>query len=159
MAVTDTKILAEIAWFNEQIRHLKDIFVAWIKEDGHETDVFEENVVNNESLSGQYNTFKYTIVIDNKIKLYLEPYGIWIVAAKGRVNISGPSGSEKLVYLYKGGPATTIEIASGNHSEKTPHQQFNNIDEEGWYWYDDSAIRKMIKLSKEVFEYIIGRLR
>jgi hypothetical protein len=88
--------------------------------------------------------------IDKKINLCLVPYEIWIVAAKGRVDISGPSGSEKLVYLSRGGPATSVEITSGNHSEKTTHRDFNSIDEEGWYWYDDSTIRKMIKLSKEI---------
>jgi hypothetical protein len=159
MAVTDTKILAEITWFNEQLSHLKDTFVAWLKEDGHTVDVVEEKIDNNEGPSGQYKTSKYTMVIDSKIKVCLVPYGIWIVAARGRVDISGPSGSEKLVYLYRGGPAVTIEMKSGNCSEKTTRQQFNNIDEEGWYWYDDSTIRKMIKLSKETFEYLTGRIQ
>ena len=81
------------------------------------------------------------------------------MAARGRVDISGPSGSEKLIYLSGGGPVTTIEMKSGSRLEKTVHQQFNGIDEEGWYWYDDSTIRKMIKLSKEILEYLIGRIQ
>lgn len=135
MAVVDTEILAEIAWFNGQFVHLKDTFVSWIKEEGHEVDISEEKILKKEELSGQYSTFRYTIIIDKNIKLCLVPYGIWIVAAKGRVDISGPSGSEKLIYL------------------------FNNIDEEGWYWYDDSTIRKTVKLSKELLVYLIGRLQ
>jgi hypothetical protein len=159
MAVTDAEILAEITWFNGQILHLKDTFVTWLKEDGHNVDVSEESIVNNEGPSGQYNTFKYTMTIDKRINLCLAPYGIWIVAARGRVDISGPAGSEKLIYLHKGGPVTTIEITSGNHPEKTTHQQFDNIDEEGWYWYDDSTIQRAIKLSKELFGYLMGRLQ
>lgn len=155
MAVVD----AEITWFNGQISYLKNTFATWLKEEGHNVDVSEEKIVNNEESSGQYDTFRYTITIDEKIKLCLVPYGIWIVAARGRVDILGPSGSEKLIYLYKGGPAVTIEMQSGSHVEKTTHQQFENIDEEGWYWYDDSTIRKMTKLSKEIFKYIIGRLQ
>jgi hypothetical protein len=159
MIVSDTKILDEITWFNGQLVHLKDTLITWMKEGGHEVDVSEEKIDNREELSGTYSTFKYTIIIDKKIKMYLVPYGIWIVAARGRIDISGPSGFEKLVYLYKGGPANTIEIESGSYSDKTTHQSFNNIDDEGWYWYDDSTIRKMIKLSKETFEYLIGRIQ
>jgi hypothetical protein len=159
MTVTDDKVLAEIAWFNRQLLYLKDTFIAWLKEESHDVDVSEENIVNNEQPSGPYNTFKYTITIDKKINLCLVPYGIWIVAAKGRVDISGPSGFEKLVYLSRGGPVTSFEITSGNYSEKTTHQHFNNIDEEGWYWYDDSTIRKMIKLSKEILVYLIDRIQ
>jgi hypothetical protein len=159
MVVKDTKILAEIDWFNKELFYLKDTFVAWIEADGHKVEINEEKIVNNEGPSGQYDTFKYAIAIDGKIKLCLVPYGIWIVAARGRVDISGPSGSEKLVYLNKGGPVTRIEIGTGNYSENTTHRQFNNIDEDGWYWYDDSTIRKMIKLSKEIFGYLIGRVQ
>jgi hypothetical protein len=139
MAVIDTGILAEITWFNGQLVHLKDTFVTWIREEGHEIDVFEENITNNEGLSGKYNTFRYTLILDKTIKFCIVPYGIWIVAAKGRVDISGPSGSEKLLYLQKDAPVTT--------------------EEEGWYWYDDSTIRKTVKLSRELFDYLLGRLQ
>ena len=159
MAVLDAKILEEIEWFNGQLVHLKDTLVAWIKEEGHEVDVSEEKFEKKEEISGTYSTFKYVLIIDKKLKICLVPYGIWIIAAKGRIDIFGPSGYEKLVYLYKGGPATTIEIKSANYFEKSTHKQFNNIDEESWYWYDDSTIRKMIKLSKETFEYLIGRIQ
>lgn len=159
MAVIDVDVLAEINWLNEQLVHLKDTFITWIKEEGHDVDVLEENITNNEGLSGKYDTFKFTLTLDKTVKICIVPYGIWIVAAKGRVDILGPSGSEKLVYLYRGGPVTTIEMKVGDRSEKSTRSQFNNIDEEGWYWFDDSAVREMIKLSKEMFVYLLGRLQ
>ena len=159
MALANTKINDEISWFNGQLADLKNTFVTWIKEEGHEIDVSEESITNNEGLSGPYSTFKYNLVIDKNLKLCIKPYGIWIIAAKGRVDISGPAGYEKLIYLYKDGPATTTEIEMANSSKKTTLLDFDNIDEEGWYWYDNSTIRKMAKLSKDVFKYIIGRLQ
>ncbi|MDR2476345.1 MAG: hypothetical protein LBD18_00985 [Treponema sp.] len=159
MAVSKAQILDEIKWFNEQLVYLRDTFITWIKEGGHEVDVLEEKINNKEELSGTYSTFKYIMTIDKSIKIILVPYGIWIVAARGRIDISGPSGIEKLIYLYKDGPVSTTEIKSGSFSEKTARHLFNNIDEEGWYWYDDSIIRKMIKISKETFEYLIGRIQ
>jgi len=159
MAVVDTNIREEITWFNEQLVSLKDTFVAWIREDGHEVDVSEEKITNNEGLSGKYETYRYTIILDKTIKISIVPYAIWIVAAKGRIDIYGPSGSEKFLYLLKGGPATTIEIKSGNYSEKSTHSYYNNIEEEGWYWFDDSTIQKMEKLSKELFRYLVDRLQ
>jgi hypothetical protein len=159
MVTTDTEILNEITRFNDQLVHLNDSFVSWIQEGGHKVDVLKEDIVKNEELSGQYNTFKYLITLDNKLKLQLIPYGIWIVAAKGRVDVYGPSGYEKLVYLYKGDPVSTIEMKTENHYEKTTHKYFDNIDDEGWYWYDDSTIRKMTKLSKEVADYLVSRVQ
>ena len=149
MAVVDNNILDEITWLNRQLVYLRDTFITWIREEGHEVDVSEENVINNEELSGKYNTFKYTLILDKTIKICIIPYAIWIVAAKGRIDISGPSGFEKLIYLQK----------SENNIEKSTLNKFNTINEEGWYWYDDSTIRKMVKLSKEMFGYLLGRLQ
>ena len=159
MAVIDTNIVAEIKWYNGQLVYLRDMFVTWIKEEGHEVDVLEEKITNKEGLSGTYETFKYILTLDKAIKISIVPYGIWIVAAKGRVDICGPVGSEKLVYLYKDGPVITIETKTRNYSEKSTHKQFNNIEEEGWYWYDDSTIRKMVKLSRELLGYLLGRIQ
>ena len=158
MAVLDAAIL-EVEWFNGQLVHLKDTLAAWIQEAGHEVDVSEEKIEKKEEISGTYSTFKYVLTIDKKLKICLVPCGIWIIGARGRIDILGPSGYEKLVYLCKGGPVAAIEIKSSNYFEKSTHKQFNDIDEAGWYWYDDSTIRKMIKLSKETFEYLIGRIQ
>jgi hypothetical protein len=152
MPLADNNVLAEITWLNGQLVILKDTFVAWIREEGHIVDIAEENITNNEEKSGKYDTIKYTLILDKTIKICIVPCGIWIVAAKGRVDISGPSGSEKLVYLNKCGP---VETKNGEPA----HSQFNNIAEEGWYWYDDSTIRKMVKLSREMFGYLLGRLQ
>jgi len=159
MTLTKEEILAEISWFNEQLAYLRNTFAAWLKEEGHEIDISEEKIRNTEGLSGQYDTFKYTFVVDKTMKFCIIPYGIWIIAARGRIDISGPSGSEKLIYHYKGGPSSTVEIKSVGRCEKLTRKQFDNIDEEGWYWYDDSTIRKMIKLSKETLVYLMGRLQ
>jgi hypothetical protein len=158
VAEKDT-IIAEITWFNAQIARLDEMFIQWLKEDGRDVQNSERKITKQEEMSGEYTTSEYELIVDNALKITLVPYGIWIVAAQGRIDIVGPSGSEKLVYLKKGGPATVVEISSGSYPGKNVHRQFNTIDEDGWYWYDDSIIRKATKLGKEVFLYLLGRVQ
>jgi hypothetical protein len=159
MAVAKEQINTEISWFNEQLSSLNEMFVAWLKEEGHKIDYSEIDITKKEELSGEYSTKQYNINIDDSLKISLVPYGIWIVAAKGRVDLVGPSGNEKLVYLLKSGPTTTIEISNGSYHSKSVHRDFNNIDEDGWYWYDDSLDRRMVKFDKNIVVYLLGRLQ
>jgi hypothetical protein len=156
-AVKDT-IRPEIAWFNAQIADLNTTFVKWLEEDGHDVKNSEKKITNREGPSGEYATSEYTLIIDDALKITLVPYGIWIVAAKGRVDILGPFGSEKLLYLNKEGPVTVRKPSAGSYHEKGVYYDFNDIDENGWYWLDDSGLRKMVKVTKEVVPALLGRL-
>jgi hypothetical protein len=135
-------VSARIKRFNKRISSLKDDLTLWLAEYGYEVQVAEKPIVNNEKMSGKYRTFEYSITINKELTLNLVPYGIWIVGAKGRVDVYGPSGSEKLVYILKGSMDSI----------------FGKIDD-GWYWCDDSMERKLTKLSKNTFMDLIDRLQ
>lgn len=161
MAVSKESIESEIKWYNNEVSLIKEKFITWLKELGHVVEVTEQEVTNNEELSGPYKTSQYHLQIDRDLHISLKPYGIWLVGARGRIELLGPSGREKLVYFYVGGPATTIEIqdCTGKTIDKSIHRCFENVDEDTWYWYDDSSYRKVAKFTKDVIEPLLERLQ
>lgn len=161
MAVTREHIQAEIDWYNQQVVSVKNKLEQWLKEQGHKVTASENEITKNEELSGPYKTKQFNFVIDNDIKISLIPYGIWLIGAKGRIDISGPSGTEKLLFFFSGGPGMTTEMndGSGRIIERSSHKYFDNVDEENWYWYDDSTYRKVSKFTKDIVQPLLERLQ
>ncbi len=157
MTVSKEKIEAKIEWYNNQILDIKDKFVKWLKELGHSIEVSDIKIQKMEELSGTYDTHQFDLKIDNTLKISLVPYAIWIVGAEGRIEVSGPAGSEKLVFFLKGGPAltTSLKYEGGKQIESHTQKYFSNIDEKNWYWYNDSTYRKVSKFNKEIIEPLL----
>jgi len=161
MTVEREKIEAQIEWYNGEVESVKTRLMKWLKEFGHQVTISEQKITITEELSGPYRAFRYDFLIDESLKVSLIPNGIWIVGAKGRIDLIGPSGTEKLVYFFVGGPGISTETkdGSGKVIEKSSHGYFDNVDEENWYWYDDSTYRKVVKFTKDVVEPILERLQ
>ena len=160
MPTTKADIDREISWFNEQLDKVQAEFSRLLREAGHTVEVGSTSTTNQEELSGTYETTRYHIVVDGDLELTLHPYGIWLIGAHGRIDVKGPSGTEKLIYLKRGGSALRVEISSGGKSiESESRSMFQNIEEDGWYWYDDSSYRTVAKLSREVVEAILERVQ
>ncbi len=161
MAVTKEYIKSEINWFNSELRKLKENLEEWLIELGHQISVDEKEITNIEDLSGNYTTTDYTFLIDNELRVILHPFGIWLIGAKGRIDLIGPSGKEKLIYLLAEGPGIKSETknSSGNVIKKRHHRYFDNVDTDGWYWYDDSSYRKVEKFREEMVSPLLERLQ
>lgn len=161
MNVTREKIEQKISWFNQEAEQFKSLLCTWIQELGYEVDVSEEEITKVEEISGSYKIKQYNLMIDHGLKIDIKPFGIWLIGAGGRIDVSGPSGAEKFVYLSADEPGIAKEIkdSSGRVVERTERSFFKNVDEENWYWYDDSSYRKISKLSKEIVEPLLERLQ
>lgn len=161
MDISKEQIENRISWFNREVEKFKTLLLDWLQESGHAVEISEEELTKVEELSGPYKTKQYKFKIDEDLSISITPFGIWIIGARGRIDVSGPSGSEKFVFLSIGGPSMITEFkdASGRIVEKSNHSFFKNVDEDGWYWYDDSSYRKVSKLSKEVVEPLLERLQ
>ena len=161
MEATREEIEAEIQWFNHQVFEVKEKMSKWLEELGHHMSFQEKEITKIEEASGPYKARQFDILIDSTMTISLIPYAIWIIGAKGRIDIKGPSGIEKLVFFFPGGPGITTEIrdGGGNVINKSIHGFFSTIDEAGWYWYDDSSYRKVSKFSKEIIEPLLERLQ
>ncbi|MEI6389002.1 MAG: hypothetical protein WCQ50_20525 [Spirochaetota bacterium] len=160
MPIIEGKNAAEIEWFNKENVAIKDQLISWLRELGHETETTENTATREEEISGEYDVKEYTIKIDKSLQIQIKPYGIWIIGAKGRIDIHGPSGYEKIVYFLPGGPVPETEIKTGDKAiKKSTKAYFKTVDSEGWYWYDDSSYRKVAKFSKEIIEPLLERLQ
>lgn len=160
MPSTQNEIDREISWFNRELDKVQAEFTRLLRDLGHNVEVQTTSTTNQEELSGSYQTTRYDILIDGDLALAVYPYGIWLIGAHGRIDVKGPSGTEKLIYLKRGGPALRVDISSGgNRIESDTSSVFQHIDEEGWYWYDDSSYRRVAKLNHEVAEAILERVQ
>ncbi len=163
MSVTKENIENKIGWFNNEVVRIKNSFQLWISELGHQITAQEVEITKTEEPSGTYKTKQFDFIMDGSVKISLIPYGIWIIGAKGRIDIHGPSGTEKLLFFATGGPGVSGEINVGRESEngikKINQGYFDNVDEENWYWYDDSSYRKVAKFSKEIINSLLERLQ
>lgn len=141
MSIVAEDIQSKTIWFNKQLCLVKDNFIKWLQEIGHEVVTTDKSTKIIEGLGGEYDTKEYTILIDKNISVKIIPYGIWIIGARGRIDIYGPSGSEKLLYFRMGDKIVM------------------NVDEDGWYWDDNSPHRRVLKFSKDIVISLLERLQ
>ncbi len=159
MSATEVKISDRIQWYNNEVVIVQENFRRWLADLGYEVTVEEQVIEKNEELSGAYTTKRFDFTLGEGFKVSLIPYAIWIIGAKGRIDISGPSGTEKLLYFFTGGPGMSMKIHDGNSVEKSSYRYFEDVDEDAWYWYDDSSYRKVAKFSKEIVIPLLERLQ
>lgn len=151
MPTTKDDIDREISWFNKELDKVQAEFSRLLREVGHTVESEATSITNTEGPSGSYQTTRYDIVVDGDLELSLLPFGIWLIGIHGRIDIKGPSGTEKLIYLEEAGPPLRVDSAT--------KRAFQKIEEDGWYWYDDSSYRRVAKLNKEVVEAILERVQ
>lgn len=161
MSDSKEKVKQEISWYNNEVEKFKSLLSQWLEELNYKVQITSSQVTKHEELSGQYETKEYQFTIDESLKISIKPFGIWLIGAKGRIDVAGPSGSEKFIYLTGGGTNTQTQIRDSNDNviESSSKRLFTNVDKDDWYWYDDSSYRKVSKFSKEIVEPLLERLQ
>ena len=161
MSDSKEKVKQEISWYNNEVEKFKCLLSQWLEELNYKVQITSRQVTKHEELSGQYETEEYQFTIDESLKISIKPFGIWLIGAKGRIDVSGPSGTEKFIYLTGGGTNTQTQIrdSKDNVIESSSKRLFTNVDKDDWYWYDDSSYRKVSKFSKEIVEPLLERLQ
>lgn len=154
----DPQLLSEIEWFNGELDRLARDVKDALESAGHEVNLQQETTTQTEQLSGTYETKRFVFDVDGEIEFTLVPNGIWIIGGKGRADLLGPSGSEKLVYLSAGGPSAKFTERPVTSTQSSVRQLFEDVDEDGWYWYDDSPSRRAVKLTSDVLESLLDRV-
>ena len=82
---------------------------------------------------GTYDASKLTFKIGRK-KIVAKPIGTLLIGARGRVDLSGPSKTLKVVLLDKGGPVRATTISHGDLTDVSSRSMVRGeVDEAGWY--------------------------
>ena len=147
MSKTEEAILQE---YRQHVASLYDSVRAWAQKaslsiDEREIELFEE-------AAGKY-MLTALILRDEKSRQLAEirPIAAWVLAAKGRVDLIGQFAQEILVYLEQGGPVITIARNPGNGGEQTTRPLYKGIAQAGWYWMENTRLKKAHALNQEVF--------
>ena len=86
-----------------------------------------------EEYLGVYSADKLTFKIGRE-KIVAKPIGASVIGARGRVDLSGPRRTLKILLLAKGGPVRTTTIKHGGVTDESSGPIVRgNVDEAGWY--------------------------
>ncbi len=150
--------MARIELFNKRIDALYKQVCEWLEEGNVEFDKKESGLTLTEEQSGPYETKRLDIFTKDNERLFsIVPYGIWIIGAEGRVELTGDSGEESLVYLSADGPSIIIKEIVGE-KEDIIRRRLNGSKKEGWHWLDDRIIGKKPLFTKDIFFALLGRI-
>lgn len=151
------EILKEIELFNKRVSVLFEQVCGWLEEESIEFKKKESDLTLDEAQSGPYTTRRLDVfTIDNERLFSLVPYGIWIIAAAGRMELEGSSGAETLVYL-EGGEGLIISVGA-SEKEKILKRKVKFAQGDGWHWLDDRIIGKKPLLTKDIFLALLERI-
>lgn len=99
----------------------------------HEIQIERTPIQLREDYLGTYDADKLTFKI-GRDKIVAKPVGILLIGARGRVDLSGPRKTLKIVLLDEGGPVLTNKIEHGGVAEESSHSMVRgNVEDAGWY--------------------------
>ena len=82
---------------------------------------------------GSYVVEKLTFKIGRE-KIVARPIGTVLIGARGRVDLSGPWKTLKIVLLARGGPVLTTKVEHGGVTEESTRSMVRgDVDDAGWY--------------------------
>lgn len=148
------EILNEIQWYTSELANLNSKILKWLQETNNNVKVKESQILLIEELPGEYEATRYSYFVDDKEILSLNPYGIWIVGARARVELEGPVGKEPLVYLF---PYKTETHSIKARSSVRPDDISFEFGQkrEGWHWFDDPVRGDLLYFDKKTFFKIL----
>jgi len=156
-SISKEQIDIEIKLYNERIQELYSNVKKWL---ANHSDLFpkmqfkEIDITRREELSGDYQTKKLTILSGEDKLAELIPGGIWIIAAYGRLDLVGKSGSEIIVYLSEGGSHTEVTISGYSSSMTSDYESMK----EGWHWIDNRLAGEAEELTEKLFIGLIKKV-
>lgn len=119
--------------------------------------VWERLPVNlNEARLGSYEIDRLILHIGED-QLVAEPAGTMLIACRGRVDVTGPLGSSRLVLLDKGGPAVRFSISEGGQPLEASTQSLvhGEVSEPGWYIATRPPGVTVTRLTPDAFRQLV----
>jgi len=153
------EIQDKIDLFNKRVSELYNKVCGWLDEEKIEYDKIEKEITLTQGTLISYESKKLEFFTRENEQLFsLTPYGAFVIAAEGRVQLAGSSGEESLVYLKPDTPGFEIVEKIGNGVINTIPFKMNAVKEEGWHWVAEQIIGKKPLFTKEVFLALLERI-
>lgn len=105
-----------------------------------------------EELLGTYDAEVLAVSIGND-EVIARPIGTLLIGSSGRVDLTGPRNTLRIVLLEKGGPALKITVsgAGGTSDTSTQSPIRGDIDHRGWYFVTQPPAVTAIPLNEDSF--------
>ena len=101
--------------------------------EAHEIEIDRTPIQLREDHLGTYDADKLTFRI-GRDRIVAKPIGTLLIGARGRVDLSGPRKTLKIVLLDKGGPVLTTKVEHGGVTAESSRSTVRgNVEEAGWY--------------------------
>lgn len=135
------QVQAEVDWAKEKADWLRELDVLYARMEEHlrpytqagEIEIERTPIQLREDHLGTYDADKLTFRI-GRDRIVAKPIGTVLIGARGRVDLSGPRKTLKIVLLAKGGPVLATTIEHGGTTEKSSRSMVRGeVDEPGWY--------------------------
>ncbi len=131
----------DIDWAKEKADWLRELDALYARMEEHlrpytqagEIRIERTPVQLTEDHLGTYEADKLTFKI-GRDRIVAKPIGTLLIGARGRVDLSGPRKTVKIVLLAKGGPVLTTTIEHGGITETSSRSMTRGeVDKPGWY--------------------------
>ena len=131
----------EVDWDQRRAEWLQKLDELYASMEGHlrpyteagEIQIERTPIQLREDHLGSYGADKLTFKIGRE-KIVAKPIGTLLIGARGRVDLSGPRKTLKIVLLATGGLVLTTKVEDGGVTEESSRSTVRGeVDEAGWY--------------------------
>ena len=118
----------------EDLYSAMEVYLQSYTESGQIT-IKRRSVELTEDYLGTYDAEALAMSIGND-EIIAQPVGTLLIGSSGRVDLTGPRKTLRMVLLEKGGPAMTITIAGDDRPIETSGHSLvrGEVDHRGWYF-------------------------
>ena len=126
----------------KRIEHLYTEIRAWLVEENLNLKVIDTRVEVLEQMAAYKITGLSVQTKTGKVLAEIKPAGASVIVAEGRIDLNGWLGTEYLLYMLK-------------HRPELGKPLYKGLDEDAWYWIEDSYRNRAHRLDKTLFLELI----
>lgn len=124
-----------------------------------ELSVGERSIELDDVLFGRYPIKRLDISLDGRMIASFVPLAAVVIAANGRVDVTGPISRTLLLYLeVVSGLQTTMRTERGDIVSTSVHPAFRGVDRPGWYWVTSAREREARIVDRSTFGKILDEV-
>ena len=153
--LTTARAQQEVVDYRQRVDDLYDNVQAWVVARLPAAQFHRTRVPLNEEATGPYEVESLEVSLPGLPAVRLVPRGIFMVGARGRVDVRSRLGRQALVWIEAGGPALTATVNPGQETETVISRPlFGNVAE-GWSWSDPKRTELLPLSSDVLWEHVL----